>query len=440
MLGSVGFGLVTILTAVLYLRPAELVVSLAGWPLYEVTILCCLLVLFPVVVDQFRPSQLKARPITACVVGLMLAVPLSLISQFQFGGAAEAGYDFFKIVLSYLLILAAINTPARLRLYLFWTLALLLIHASLGLMQYHGVIANPALAPHMEWAFDEETGALARFPRLSGVGIFGNPNDLARFLVVGIGIGLYFLASARSNISRILWLAPLGVLGYALALTYSRGGLMALAAMLLVLACQLLGRGKGLVLGTVSILAMLVVFAGRQTEFSTSEGTGQQRIRLWSDGFDALRSSPLFGIGAGHYPEVAGGLVAHNSFVHSYVELGLFGGTLFTGTFFLGLWLPQRVARVGRTLNNKQLDQVRPYLVAILAGYVVGMLSSSRCYAIPTYLLLGLISVYLRLASQRVPAMSFRVPRIAFRVCMVSVLTLIALQGIIWSSVQWNAK
>ena len=28
------------------------------------------------------------------------------------------------------------------------------------------------------------------------------------------------------------------------------------------------------------------------------------------------------------------GLVAHNSFVHAFVELGLFGGTFFFGCFF----------------------------------------------------------------------------------------------------------
>ena len=45
-----------------------------------------------------------------------------------------------------------------------------------------------------------------------------------------------------------------------------------------------------------------------------------------------LRQAPLFGIGVGKYEDEVG-LVAHNSFVHAYTELGIFGGALFLGAF-----------------------------------------------------------------------------------------------------------
>src|SRR5207244_2910851 len=111
-----------------------------------------------------------------------------------------------------------------------------------------------------------------------------------------------------------------------------------------------------------------------------------------------MQGVPFFGIGSNRYNDVTSGhQEAHNSFVHAYVDLGLLGGTLFAGAFYFALWLPGRLDRSRVGPPNPELQRLRPYLLAIVAGYTAGMLSSSRVYTPTTYVLIGLMAVWIRL-------------------------------------------
>src|SRR5437588_11123200 len=102
-------------------------------------------------------------------------------------------------------------------------------------------------------------------------------------------------------------------------------------------------------------------------------------------------TSLLTGIGAHEYANEIG-LVAHNSYIHAYVELGLFGGTLFLATW---VW----AARWSRAVRpGPAMARVRPFTAAMLAAYAAGIFTLSRCYIEPTYLVLGVVSSYCRLA------------------------------------------
>jgi len=115
-------------------------------------------------------------------------------------------------------------------------------------------------------------------------------------------------------------------------LTHSRGGFLALMACVGVLLHSRFGMKKTLLLGALVLPVLLVVFAGRMTTISTGEDTAQSRIQLWSDGLTFFQSSPLTGVGADNYTKYSSH-VAHNSFIHCYTELGLFGGTFFVAPF-----------------------------------------------------------------------------------------------------------
>jgi O-antigen ligase len=437
---SPAFALFIALNAMLFLRPAEVIAALDDLPIYEVTILCCLAVACPRVLAQLAPRSLRGRPITACVLALLAAVVLSHLSQFALADAKSAGAAFAKVVLYYLLLVGALDRPARLRTFLGWVGLFILALTSMALLQHHGVIDNLALAPHQERVFDPQTGEVLYVNvRLCGAGIFANPNDLSRILVVGIAVSLYWLGDRRHVLLKPFWLAATGLFGYALVLTQSRGGFIDLAVTLAVLGYARFGMLKTLVLGGLLVAAVLAAGQGRLTDLDVSEGTGQQRIQLWSDGLEAMRSSPLFGIGMDKYPELTGGLGAHNSFVHSYVELGFVGGTLFVGACYCALWMPWRLGRCRPPLREPELARLRPYLLAILAGYAAGMVSSSRCYALPTYMLLGLATAYFGLATARAPAAAPRVgPRLLLRLTLVSVVALVALQAYVVAFANWG--
>ena len=105
---------------------------------------------------------------------------------------------------------------------------------------------------------------------------------------------------------------------------------------------------------------MLVFFAGRQTSISAPPtAPAQDRIQLWSDGLLLFRQSPLFGIGRDQFDK-AEGLVAHNSYVHTFAKLGLFGGFFFIGAFVVALESLYRLGTSGRSILDPDLRRLHP--------------------------------------------------------------------------------
>ena len=131
-----------------------------------------------------------------------------------------------------------------------------------------------------------------------------------------------------------MWAAPLVLCVYAISLTQSRGALLALLAGVSVLLIARYGWRTAALLGVVVVPALLFLLAGRQTDLSTGGGTAQDRIQIWSDAVMAWRDAPLFGVGRDVFGQQEG-FVAHNSYLQCFVELGLFGGMLFLGAFYL---------------------------------------------------------------------------------------------------------
>src|SRR5262249_52301436 len=122
------------------------------------------------------------------------------------------------------------------------------------------------------------------------------------------------------------------------------------------------------------------------------------------------------------------GQVAHNSFVHSYTELGFFGGTFFVAAFYLAIAALHRLKRRSLRISNPEIRRLRPYLFALVASYAVGMLSLSRGYVVPTYLTLGLAAAYLRLANVRPTLPLLRVsPWLVRRLLLVSAASVVGI-------------
>jgi O-antigen ligase len=432
------FLLFLLVTGILMIRPAEIVPGLLGLPLYEVSILACLAVAWPRVIHQLTGRSLAARPATLCVLGLLLAVVLSQAAQLSAWGVRNSGVNFAKVVLYYLLLVGVLNTPRRLRVFSVWLAGCILVLTVLAVLQFHGTIDVPALAAMEDRDVDDETGEPTFIPRLRSTGIYHDPNDLGLIIVVGTLIALYWLGNAGNWALRAAWLVPLGVFGYALLLTQSRGGFLALVAGLLVLACARYGWRKTLALAGVGLPVLLLLFGGRQTSLSTGEGTSQERIRLWSEGLTLFAQSPVFGIGQGEFADQVG-LVAHNSFLHCYVELGFAGGALFLGGF---LWSLAALART-RTPEGRKAARVvlglRPYLLAIVAAYAVGLLSLSRAYVEPTYLVLGLGTVYAGfLAPVRQACRAFRPAAFVRRLGIASVVFLVVIAVFVRTFAHWG--
>lgn len=432
-----GFGLLVLATGMLFLRPGEIITELEVLPIYEALILACLLVSLPSLLEQLTWPSLIARPISLCVMGILAGFVLSHLANFSYDALSNAG-EFAKVALYYLLLVSLVDSPARLRRFLFWVAAFVVILTVLPLLQHHGMIDIPSLEVLEDRGRDPETGEEIRFPRLRGAGIFHDPNDLCHILAVAILVALYGLTDRRSSGWRRLWVIPLGILFYGAALTESRGGFIAIMTGLGVLLISRYGWRKTALMGAIALPIMLMFFGKRQTDLSAEGGTAQERIQLWSGALVALRQSPLLGVGPGNFPKIAG-LAAHNSFLHSFAELGLLGGTLFLGAFFVAIRELYRHGSKHVRILDPDLRRMQPFMTAIIAAYIAGMLPLSRGYVIPTYLVLGASAVYLRMAvtSPPLPAARFD-RRLVHRLVLISIGFLTATYIFVRLNLRWS--
>src|SRR6185369_8878214 len=104
----------------------------------------------------------------------------------------------------------------------------------------------------------------------------------------------------------------------------------------------------------------------------------------WSDGLEMFKASPIFGVGVEEFAKNAG-QVAHNAYMHSFAEIGLFGGMFFVGACYFALRALNRLGSPSVLLLDPDMERLRPYLMAAFAGYAAGLLSLSNCYEVPTY-------------------------------------------------------
>jgi hypothetical protein len=394
----VQFGLFILLNAVLFLRPAELVPALEGLPIYESLIWICIAFAVPAVGRELTVDKLKRQPTTICVFAVLGAIVASQVGRGGLGEAITRGTDYAKIIIYYLLLVAIVNTPAKLHRFLWWIGLLTLGMTAVVLLDHYGIVELPSTTAVAQAEIDPETGDRYVLPRLRGIGIFSDPNDLSVVLVMGMMIGLYQLG--RRGWARPFWAASTVVMGYALTLTHSRGGFLALLAALVALLAGRVGLKKALILGGPLAFGLAVLLGGRQTniDLGNSDDTSQHRIRLWRDGLVLLQSSPVFGIGAGRYEEEVG-LVAHNSFVHAYTELGLLGGTAFLGAFLFPVGPLYRLG-AERTVLPPSLRTVLPCVVSCAVGVAAGMMSLTRVYTVTPYIVLGVVTAFLGLVGR----------------------------------------
>ncbi len=397
------FYLFLLVNAALFVRPAEIVPGLEGVPIYEALIVTALVATGPAILRQLTLRSLQKNPITIGVLALPACVALSHLSHGQAGLAIEWGETMLKIVAYYLLLVSVMDSPARLRRFLTWIGAMIVGVSLLALLDHFDYI-DLAFQSLRYRELDSATGEMVDLERLCGPGIFNDPNDLSMILVVGMMIGVSRLGESGTW-RRGFWLVPLSIMGFALSLTHSRGGFLTLMAAITSLMAARFGLKRTLLVASPLLIGLFTVFEGRQTSIDLTDqnDTSQHRIRLWRDGLQLLQRSPVFGIGAGRFHEEAG-LVAHNSFVHAYAELGVVGGTTFLALF---VYPAAVLFRLGA---NRQFPPVfrrlRTPILASAIGVAFAMLSLSRVYTLTPYIVLGLVAADFQLMSQWAPGLA----------------------------------
>jgi len=405
-----------VLNAVLFIRPEELYPSITGLRLYMLAIVPCVLLSLRPIAQLLSLDALRRRPVAVCV---LLFYASTLVTQIIAGDVEGAllrsAPGFGKVILYYFLLLAVVNTRERFRAFVAALVVQILALTAIALAQQYGVTDFPNIKPAMQGMVDPETGERYAIPRMASSGIFGDPNDLC--LILGLGLLCCVYGATTTDLGPlglVLWLLPVPVFVAALLETHSRGGLLGVLAGGAAYLYSRFGGARALPLAVAGVVAVLVAIGGRQADVGSGGGTAHERLVMWAEGLSTLFQQPLAvptGLGLGWFPGEFG-LVAHNSFVEAYVELGLLGGGAFLGAFLLGLRL---LDRLGKGVDAAGWAvEARHFGFAVLAAYAVGCYSLTRNYVIPTYLVLGLASVLLETSVARLPV-RFQVNREWFK-------------------------
>ncbi|MGP0064394.1 MAG: O-antigen ligase family protein [Isosphaeraceae bacterium] len=427
------FALFIFAIAILFIRPSDFVPGLKEIPLFQIAIVPCILMSWHKLVPQLTTAGLRERPVLVFAIGILLVSIITSLAHGQF----QTGYDFastwVRIPVVYWLMLAQFDSPSRLKLFLGCLVGIILIPVLLAILHYHGYISIPEFEPRG----DSGMGGSA-IRRLQGTGNFGDPNDVCEILNCALIFSLYGLLDRGRGFSRVIWLAPLGLFGHALALTHSRGGFLGVVVGVMVLLRSRFRGIRSLVVAGAALTLMLVLFSGRQTDLDTSGGTSQERIQIWDAGFQTLRGSPLIGGGLGE-PGKKSGPIAHNAFVGIYSSLGFLGGTLFFGQYFWCLTNLMKLASSRITLPDPEIRRLQPFVLASLASFATSEMSLTNGLSIVTYVMFGVATVFIRLADPSPPLPDLLLSRsLVRRIIVFSVLFLGALYLFIRLSVRYG--
>jgi len=242
-------------------------------------------------------------------------------------------------------------------------------------------------------------------PRIRGLGLMHDPNDLAMGMVVALGLigGTW---KARLQIRNLFLAAAAGALAYGIFLTRSRGGAVALVVVLWRFAAGRIGRVPALVLlVALSIGAMAFDFGGRSLSLRPDE-SASGRLVAWAEGLEMLKAQPILGVGYGQFLDHHT-LTAHNSLVLCFAETGLLGCFFWIGLFVVTLLELHRLKNLpGDEAFDGIVRQWAEGLQLALVGFMTAAFFLSRTFVPTLYLIIGLsaaLAAIARAADRSIP-------------------------------------
>lgn len=385
--GRLCFSLLWLFVVFLYAIPAQLIPALAAWHLAQI-IAVSALVLLILEKMTLHQSFVLIWPEGYLLLAFVGAAALSTFSAFWPLRAYEAAIDLLRILIAYLLIVNTVVTETRLR-------AVLVAMVIGGLFPAIGTLNGYLHGDLVEG-------------RAHWIGIFGNSNELAYILVMLVPLAAVLSGQARFSF-RILFWAAIALYVAAIYLTLSRGALIGLVAVMILLAIRQQGFVVKLAMGALLLAGMAFASANwTRSDGATNQGyTFQQRIATIKAGGAMFSAHPLLGVGINcaivAFPLYApddfkakGALVIHNTIVQALSETGILGFIPFAFLIACGLYHGRQVGRSQRL--SPEGRRLAVGLEVSLWGAMICGLSGGFLLSWFPYLVVGLIASTRQLA------------------------------------------
>lgn len=351
-----------------------------------------LLLLDPAPARRLVPA-LRTRPVQFALAVLVWAL-LSVPGALHTGGAFEVAVNgLLRTVVMFLVLVCAVRDVEDVRrvAYVYF----------IAVAVYSAVILGRFEVGYAGW----------RLGKL----YYYDANDFATLAVTALPLGLYFGVTPGSIVQRVS--AAVGSMAILIAFVWagSRGGFLALVAVLLYLVFRFTAvpvRWRALSFVVTTLLLAATASEAFWTKMGTMLNPSEDynlsaeggRVQIWTRGATYMLTHPVLGVGAGNFPNAEGTLsplvririfgrglkwsAPHNTFVQAGAELGIPGLLFFIGMIisaFVAIRATERRLRAARAPPS--LPQA---LFASLLAFVVGGFFLSLAYSDMLYTLIGL--------------------------------------------------
>jgi O-antigen ligase len=344
-----------------------------------------------------RQTRLVLGPTTRLIGALIFWMILSVPNALVVGNSFDLVFNnFLKTALMSLIVAASIRGMRDVERLAFVYLV--------GAVLYSTVVIT---------RFDLGAGDSWRLGHL----YYYDANDFATFVVTALPLGIYFLHAGRSVSVRFFAAVGLGILTLGFVWSGSRGGFIALFAVVGYVVLRFSAIPLRWRLSATALVALILLGTASDqywqqmstitsdSDYNHTSETG--RLQIWSRGIGYMLENPVLGVGPGNFQTAEGTLsplaerqqfgigvrwnAPHNSFVQIAAELGIPGITLYVAV----------IASAFRALRGSAA--LTPALTASLLGFVVGSFFLSLAYSEMLYTLVAL-SVGLQKASCASPS------------------------------------
>ncbi len=242
-------------------------------------------------------------------------------------------------------------------------------------------------------------------------------NDFALSLCICLPMCVFLVQTAVGRFRKILWSTIVAFLAFAVLTTQSRGGSLALVAVVLYLINESRRRARWAIV--VAVVGLVLASYGSAqyldrmssiAEYET-DATAQQRIEAWKAGARMAADHPLTGVGAGGFSSAYGSLYrppeyagrrggmkwanAHSIYFQLLGELG-FPGLIMLVLMLTGNFIGNRNVRKTIIRGEEQdalgIGHIFVALNGSIIGYAVGGAFLTAVYYPHLYVILGLVS------------------------------------------------
>jgi O-antigen ligase len=376
-----------------YARPEDWIPGLGAVPLAKIAGVP-LIVAFLFALAQVRGRLPKESVfLVLLLLQFFLAVSFSPVWQ---AGALTTTLGFAKVVPVVFVMVWVLNNIYRLRQVIFLQTASVTIISAVSIWKAHTFHG-----------------------RLEGVlgGNYDNPNDLACQIVICLPFCIAFLLRTRFLLGRLAWGVIILIMIYAVIVTDSRGGFLALIVMFSACIWQfaIKGRHRFLLIFAAVGLVFLSLLSGNVMQrfgaISSEEknpnayASAQIRRQVLKNSLKTTALHPLFGVGPGNFQVVSAEEMSgtwhtsHDTFLQLSSEAGVPALIL----YLMILWSALSNLRVVKRYREHASEQKlwAGALNASLLAFIVASVFASEAYQYFPYFLVAYTSALFFIARKR---------------------------------------